>query len=339
MAEYYVDGVSGTNTNSGTNATVPRKTIDSGCDLLANGDILWVKASTTYKETVTPPGAGVSASPRTIKGYSSTPGDGGVVTVDGESTRADGFQSAYSYWQFHNLKVINHTDNGFDFAGPDGMAFYNCASNSNGDRGFFVDNYAVFHNCEANDNGVAGFYVDQYAIFNRCTALDNGTNGIRASAYGTVLSYCLVRGGSDAAVLGGTMPVLDHCTIDGNSEGAGLAVASMYYGIAVNNCIFVNCTTAIALSAAAYHIQVGGGNCFYNNTSNLQNWKGNDITETTSNPNFNGADDYTLAATSVCVGRGHDITGATSALDIGAYQLYTAAGTGSPGSSRIVLTS
>jgi len=338
MSLYYVDGVAGTNTGSGT-VSDPRKTIDSGCDLLANGDTLYVKASTTYKETVSLPGSGIAANPRTIEGYTTTPGDGGVITVDGESSRADGFTSVFSYWVFKNIKVVNHTDNGFDFAGPDVMCFFNCTANSNADRGFFMDNYGHFYRCTANDNGVAGFWVDQYAVFNGCVAMDNGTNAFRAAAYGTVWINCMGRGGSDAVMLGGTFPIISHCTIDGNSEGAGVACAFMYYGMLVNNNIICNCTTGVALSTSAYKgPQSGEGNCFYNNTSNLQNWSGPDIIETTSNPNFNGADDYTLAATSPCVGRGYDVTGSTSAVDIGAYQLYVAAGTGST-PSRVILTS
>ena len=339
----YIDVAAGTDTGSGTVGD-PFKTIGQGMTTIAGtNNTLYVKASGVYPETVTlKTGAGV-ATPNRLIGYTSNVTDGGIITIDGSSTRSLGLIGPVNYWQVYNVKIIDTTGNGFSYSG-DYHLFINCHADGCGSNGFITDNGAAFYDCTSKNNGTSGFDTDQYCSYHRCTANSNTSYGFflqPGSSGPCTLNHCLAYdNGNYQVVTNGAMHMI-HCTIDGNTTEPGLLFSgSVFYGFGVFESIFVNCTTGIRFQAAAssiYPNTVIENNVMYNNTNNFSNLY-QQVRETntiTGNPQL--AADYSLGVGSSAIGAGFDNTGATSAVDTGAIQLYTAAGTG--GSSRIVLTS
>ena len=73
--EFYVDTVTGLDTDNGTTEALAKKTVAAGVALLSAGDKLWVKAGTYSSEGTINTPSGTSGNYVMIEGYKTTPGD------------------------------------------------------------------------------------------------------------------------------------------------------------------------------------------------------------------------------------------------------------------------
>ena len=114
MTDYYVDGAVGSDLNNGLaeGAGNAFETITQGLSVVVAGDRVYVKASVTYNETATIVTAGSGFNYILLEGYTSTVGDNGQVTIDGQSTRARGVDcttGGAANYVIKNITAQNHT--------------------------------------------------------------------------------------------------------------------------------------------------------------------------------------------------------------------------------------
>jgi hypothetical protein len=336
MANYYVDGVAGTNTNSGTNSSVPVKGLTYGLSLFATGgnDTLYVKASTTYNERMITSKAGAaSGQGHRVIGYSTTVTDNGVATIDGGGTLTHGVSAIHAYYTWKNLQAQNFTGSGFYMPGPDYNTMANCHAISNGVYGIYVDNYITVLYCTARSNTQDGLRIGAQGIVRGGEYSNNGAYGVYFFNDSDMRSVSRVLAHDNTGDqfynwCGGT---IDHCTIDGGGSTAGIrANASIFTrGYALSNNIIIDCVTAVIGPTTQRSMYTADSNILYNNTATYLNFTKAYDTDLYSNPSLDA--NYVPGSGSPAQLAGSDGT------DIGAFQ-STISGTGT-GSSRIVLTS
>ena len=344
MADYYVDGAVGDNANAGTSEGAGNAwaTIDYAVDTAAAGDHIHIKASATYTETVSMSQAGGTSAQMILEGYTSTPGDGGKATIDGEGTRANCLTGgSYSYYLIKNLIFENATSHGAYVASGDYWVWYNCEFNDNGGDGIECDDGNVFIYCSADGNTATGFDTDNFGIFLNCKATNNGGHGFQA--YYCTLINCIgaSNASSNAYMYTSHIPCIAYnCTFDGDSKTSNSGVLNTSNGIIVAaNCIFYDCTDGIYGGGQNHPWNNWALNCLFNsNTNESSSW---DTTHTlnkvTGAPAFTdeASGDYTLGSSSPARNAGCDNSGGSSpGQDIGAHQSEDAGG----GSTKIVLT-
>jgi hypothetical protein len=194
------------------------------------------KNDAVYTVTSSTNGASVSGPMARYQGYTSTPGDGGRVTVDGGTTG-----TSFILWSApQNIELIDFTfrNNGATGFTP-GVTFQ---SNSiirrvavHDVRGSGIQGFSaglVFIECEAyncnqaNNVGEAGFKTTNGIIsFYRCISHDNNNFGFSLH-YAVNLHYCIADSNSADGIvinLGGSPTVIYHC--DSYNNGGGGLVA------------------------------------------------------------------------------------------------------------------
>jgi len=87
-------------------------TIDAGCNKIdAVGNKLWMKGGTSYTERADIDTAGTSIAPMVFEGYTTIPGDGGRITIDGSGSNSYGIgqtiTSGQAYLVVKNVRVTN----------------------------------------------------------------------------------------------------------------------------------------------------------------------------------------------------------------------------------------
>ena len=139
MTTYYVDGAVGDDGNAGTaeGAGNAWATIGQALSTVIAGDEVWIKASATYSETAAVSTAGSVASPISLRGYSSTPGDNGKITWDGtgQTTCLSDSGTSLRYLYYENIKFENANTYGIYMLQADALVFINCEFNNNGGDG------------------------------------------------------------------------------------------------------------------------------------------------------------------------------------------------------------
>lgn len=343
---YYVDGAVGADINLGTSEGLGNAwaTIHYACSNIVAGDTIYVKASATYGETVTIGVNGAAANPIILEGYTSTPGDGGKITVDGADTRNDGFVSVRDYWVYRNIIVQDCLDNGWDGAAMDYSTWDNCEANGNNDRGFYVGQRNVFKNCKVTGSGIYGMHFADDCVVVGCEAWDNGTYNYFGRGTSSMFYNCLSVGASQGGFVLNFGGLVSNCTVDGkNATFYGIYfVTGAHVSVAVNN-IAYDCVYGIRHQGTGYQsIAVGASNLMYSNTINYQNWplsaQASDITGVAPGFTDEAGGDYTLAAASGARNVGSDLSGdgTSDGMDVGCFQSEDAGGEG--GDSRIILT-
>lgn len=333
MPNLYVDGAVGDNANAGTSEGAGNAwaTIQYAEDNHSAGDHVYIKGSATYNEMVTLAGSGTSSVRTVFEGYTTTPGDGGQITIDAQSTRAsgvtDGGVDSYDNRHWKNIIVENATADGWRFQYPRFVSFENCESNDNADYGFYASSYTTWFRCSTSGNGGRGFYASGTTprfIFCSSTA---DQYGYQMAYTPGILLHCIIAGATSVGFYGGNyhQPVIIiNSTIDGNAKdsthGINLA-ASAGQAILVNNIIY-DCQIGIISHASQnMELQVGHNNLLNNNTTDYSTWDRSDD-DVTGAPEFTdeASGDYTLQAGSAARNAGFDFAGASPGMDIGAHQ-------------------
>jgi hypothetical protein len=265
MTTYYVDGAVGNDGNAGTSEGAGNAwaTIQHAFDTLAGNDECFIKASVTYAEALVFPGA-TAGNEVAYSGYTTTPGDGGKVTIDGTgNTNCVSHAGTTIYAAFLNFVFTGATGTGFISAAGDSVFFYNCDFHTNGSDGVQVDNFGTFVKCRAWNNGAKGFLCDTSAMFIGCIAYGNTNEQFSATAAIGVYK-CVTYNGSGASVML-NIPQTGLCaanTVDGDGGNKTLINASTWNDNYVVDCILRDTLgTGVTLSGS---FDVGRGFCGYN---------------------------------------------------------------------------
>lgn len=339
---YYVDGLVGNDSNSGIapgsgNAWA---TIDNAMNRVQGGDKVWVKGSVNYNELAIIDTKGSGNAPIVFEGYTSTSGDNGFATMDGESSISFCVQTSFygeddrEFYVFKNFRFTNTNGNGVEC--NNNCIFKNCKFDNNGSAGLQCGN-VLCENCEFSDNGGQGCGTFGISVVVGCKA-HNNTYGFYAFGGSLIVLYSEllnndygIRGYSNNNSFPITIAV--GCTIDGygRNEGAGANAGIMlgegpgkFMAMIVNN-VVLNCIAGFYNATDNEgELIISRNNLLYNNDDNyvgLQTFTGEILTD----PIFNNAPsgDYRPGIGSSLKGAGYDcnfIEGFSGGLDIGALQ-------------------
>jgi len=316
-----------TNTNINKNWAIGGAfvTLQRGIDVRRAGvasEITYVKSSATYTENATSDhGLGVDQGWGLFEGYSTVPGDNGIVTIDGSASRAYGLgtSNSDSWCVFKNFRLTNHTTAGFKGTvggATNELRFINIESDNNGTNGIVAGEVCIAHRCYVHDNGGDGiFFATSNCAITCCIAINNVAIGLRLKS--GVFYRCLSKGnGTDnfyfaSAIGGGIMMILD-CLSDGNGKitdnGINFFADPVGMIVCLNNLVY-DCGSGIVAQVSSDEIQVISENNLLNaNTANYSNFATHNG-EVTSTPSFidRTNNDYTPSGISPVVGSGIDI--------------------------------
>ncbi|MBI4580369.1 MAG: hypothetical protein HY718_11745 [Planctomycetes bacterium] len=271
------DGNSGASEGGGSGGAW--RTIDRAMNAIAGagggGHRIYVKDGRAYLETATVDTAGQTGGPVIVEGYGSTPGDGGMATVDGGGVRSSGITSSISggiYHVFRNLRATHCTASGFDMPTTQTVRFINCVSENNGANGFNMGQDNLVLGCEAIGNGGHGFICVSSStffgtVFVHCRSRGNGNQQYKGGSI--LLVFCTASGlaNNKQAVAAPVTPdgaILINCAIDGTgSTGATGYYMSLGVRQMAINCIFSNLNRGIQAVSTDLN-RFGRNNLFFN---------------------------------------------------------------------------
>lgn len=342
MATYYVSDATGDDSDTGLTEALAWATIDKAMNTVAADDTVYVKADGDYLEIATIDTVGTVSGTITFEGYTTTPGDGGQATIDGESTRSYCIthslaSTASVYYVFKSFVFKRATTANVNV--PRETIFKNCQFNNSVGDGCLFDSRAFFENCLFDSNGDAGANGAVGLVAIGCRFSNNTGNGIGVSGSSWVHSCTFFGdGGGSITLLGGAgayVTVLG-CTIDGDGKTTDTAIdcnTSAWGRIVIANNIIYDCTRGIESEDQGTYF-ISRNNLLNNNTidyTDFQTFEG----EVTSAPQFEdeAGEDYSLGSASPAKNAGYDgylLNGSTQRADIGAIE-STAAGGGGGG--------
>ena len=306
---------------------------------------VWLKGSASYLEAVlveeeTTAGG---ALPMTIEGYTTTPGDGGMATFDGQGAENYGFRlqngiadtNTY-YWVFKNIRFTNYAT--FGFLGLFGAGFFaqctfrHCRFDHNQTGIFSVQGYKYL-DCWFHDNSVKGINGEDWGTANsvlQCIFEDNARGFVTKSS-GAIWN-CLFRGNtvSNIEFHGDTMAVV-NCVIDGQNKASAIGVDYSDIGgvVKMANTIILDCGIGVKGRVAGNEELCGIYNSlFYLNTDDFTNGAAQRRGCLFADPLFVDRDnkDYGITAFSPCKETGMDLkefdyyTSTAGRVDIGLLQ-------------------
>jgi hypothetical protein len=249
MTTYYVDGAVGDDANAGTSEGAGNAwaTMDNAMNNVAAGDIVYVKASATYNEIATIDTLGTSTLPIQFIGYTTTPGDSGIVTCDGGSSTAYCFYSSWTslnYYIFANFKCQNFAQYGWRMANADTIYCINCEASNNGSGGFYGDNSWKMFGCKAMNNTGRGMWLGTSTSMAGSELGGNTTEQLyfdNAQVFYKNLIHSPSSAANNICRLA-SVTILAQNTVDCDSlptnSGVGaIDVATMTYGVVTDNLI------------------------------------------------------------------------------------------------------
>ena len=234
---------------------------------------LYVKASQTYGTDGTSPnpaesddaghdGAGGDAGvvfylnvlgqatlPNVIEGYHTTPGDGGVVSIDcaydGVNKLTNGiwhYINMNFFTVFKNFDIQNAGGAGIEGGiNADNLTFKNVRVRLSGGNGLSADNNISMENCVFDNNGADGINVDTSLFGASCIFRNNTLNGLQVISTTLYNSLVYDNGNVEQILVNGRSFILS-CTIDGNDGAASRGIRQDAAGASLDvvNCIIVD---------------------------------------------------------------------------------------------------
>ena len=266
-------------------------TMEEACDNVADGQRVNVKANASYTTEYATGGvkdcvmyivtAGTEVNGGIHwRGYHTTIGDGGIVTIDAQDALANPALTAINgdvYNIFENFNFKQGTGAGFEGGNDDYMVFKKCRFGDNGTDGVNVDNYCRFVACLAEINGTgSGFNSDTLSMFFACIAQNNGDDGFHAGSSAVFYnSLAYNNAAHDFSAVAGEGAVLG-CSCDGENAANDYgfyqdsATSSSY--TVINN-IFFDCDIGIKSDVDVLDWAISCFNVFdSSNTSDTNNW-------------------------------------------------------------------
>lgn len=329
MTEYYVDGAVGNDSNAGTSEGAGNAwaTIGKAVSTIANGDVVWIKASATYAETITLASHAANDSPRTFAGYSSTTGDNGKVTVQPSSGTNVLAPGTYYYYCWLNLIFdgVNVSAHGVAGLTASHHGFFNCESNNSGSIGFQLNDSCTWFACEAHGNTLGGFNCDAQCTYVCCLSVANGGPAFEGQNFagGAVAYNCVAYGTADKVAY--QYVRCFGCTADGEETSSG---SGLFYlkGNTGGDAVAVDCIVYDGRWGIEQHADQGHPGLITHNLLNSNSisdyryaysgsaWfdalKAFDVTSAPAFEN-ESSDDYTLGSSSPCIDAGAQPGGLT----------------------------
>ena len=180
-ADYYVDGVNGSDSNPGTSA-LPWATLTKAVSTATSGKKVLVWGGQTYLGQLTFTNSGTSASPITFK---SDPTTGYPAIIDGNAFEGGAiYTTAADYIVLDNFTVTNATYGVYIYGnGADGWTIKNCTFTGNTGHGIYIragDDHSIFNN-KIYDNGTT---FDGIYVYNGATNCDVTQCSVYEHKYG-----------------------------------------------------------------------------------------------------------------------------------------------------------
>lgn len=290
---------------------------------------------------------GTAATPFTIEGFTTTPGDDGVATFNaGTNSLVSAIITAIGgavYGVFKNLRLTGGSGDGFDANGvtDDFCIFRRCRSDNNTGYGVQGDNYFNFYRCEHDNNTAGGVDVDISTNYVLCSCHTNSGNGFYLDA-GTTISDCLFyENGGNWHIRHNTSlfqqsAVICNNSFDGGNQASSIGIKSDHataWGSMYYNNIFFDLDEAIHCDGDIGEAEWSSNNLYYSNNTDRTNCStdGGDVTGSEDPYTNSGGGDYSLKTNSEAIAAGLDagsIDGGTSYNDIGAVQKQSTGGGG-----------
>ena len=327
MTTYYVDTVDGLDTNAGTSEGAGNawKTIAKAQATVAAGDVVYIKASGTYDEAVTLTTSGTNTAHIRWFGYTTTPGDNGLVTWTSSTGVCLTTSTITRNW-FHNISfdtAVGDCVNCGNFYG----GFVNCEFLSSASEGISCTR-GTFINCTfANNTSYGLTSVGTIGVYG-CDIHGNASSLGQLSCTGveSCMYKCLIYNintSNSAIVWANDRSFMLACTIDaeGTTVTTGAVNCSAEAPLAtVDNIIHdakygFNCTDIAGLDFASW----AGAHNLFSGVTTTNYWSvsgtydheawghgGLGHGDVSGSANFTAevSDDYTLSATSDAVGAG-----------------------------------
>jgi len=348
VTDYYVDAGSGDDANTGLIgdpwATLGKMTSEVVAATIVNGDIVYVKGGTAYTETMntgswpftTTPGESIQ-----IIGYTTTISDGGMFTIDGESTRTNGLITLVNDRRiiFRNMRVTGHTGTGCSYGQADALVFHNCRFDNNGSHGALNDDYCHYFNCQSDGNSGDGFNTGFGTTFTGVLSFGNTSEQITMTSGRVLFAELYGLGGTTNRAIsmtgtGSNENSIMHVIADGENSASktGFYIGNTTrFACPVWNCSLYDFVEGIDFNSSCKQEGIVRYCHFHSNsTADITNATG-DLFSASGAPLFTDEanSDYSLGASSPLIDAGFDagaLDGGTSYMDIGGKQKEAAAG-------------
>lgn len=339
MADYYIDGAVGNDSNAGTSEGSGNAWLTIGkavSNPIASGDRVFVKASATYTEAPDFSSInGVIANPIVLEGYTSSVGDGGraVIVHNGAATTTLKLGSFYSV---RNFKVTGGANTGIGNSSAGSQIVENCevdGSVNGTDRGINLGTHGYTVGCYVHDcdtDGIRFFGVGGAFACIADTCVTGITNNTDTYGY----FYCIARGNTATGMVlssnSFSSPMI-NCTVDALTPGSatGYKLGQGNDVAVAINCVAINCFLGFDMAAPAdTQYNFSYNNCVFGNTSDYSA-AGNTVAgEITTDPTFvdEAAKDYGPDTGSPLIAAGYDartnvwLVMSGDAIDVGALQ-------------------
>jgi len=239
------------------------------------------------------------------EGYTTTPGDNGVFTIDCTTDAlANGINfatGASCYNAVKNCRVTQATGAGFYTSADDWGLLWNVRADNCGGGGINVDNYWLIINPQTDNNTGDGIGCDVECIIVNPVSFTNSNSGINIDR-GVVINPLIYNNGAGATA-GGIRLVGDLCVVyggsvdcDNNATALGIWGSSTYGSIAIINTILFDCGTALSLGGDNANFNTALNNLFFSNDTDRTNFPTGDNEIAGSSDPFNDSTgrDYRL---------------------------------------------
>ena len=313
---YYVDVTTGLDTDTGLTEALAWQTLHHAIDSMSDGDKCWVKASADY---VVEDGANdcilytdtAAGEYYTFEGYHTTPGDGGVATLNADTNTLAYCigNSSYNAAQYITFKYIRLT--GASSHGHNQQrfhSFYVCCSDNNGGVGFYNSYSGFCIGCLAYNNTSSGYQAQALLVF--CISHGNGTSEVQVN--GPCIGL-LAYDATTRVVLGDSTDrsaILINSTLDGDNAVLGIdnTSAGERPWRVLNNIVF-DCSTGFSRTTDHGDYELINNNFLYSNATDYTNCAdyGDDV-DGTEDPFVDSANrDYRLKSNSEAKAKGMDV--------------------------------
>jgi hypothetical protein len=252
---YYVSDATGDDLDDGLSEGNAFKTIQKALDTVAAGEQIHIKADGTYYEALTAPVVGTLAAPIHIDGYTNTPGDGGLATIDGNGkTLVSGMDYVGTVTANHVYSYLRFTDfssHGFNGLAVSSLVFRYCEFDDNGGTGLSAkDNISILA-CHFHDNANTGAYLDGAGVIVGCL-FRNNLNGLGMQGVSNFVYNSIAAGNSNIGIqVVNGLCILVNNTVWGNNKDTvtGIDIVNAVRNVLVNN-IVTECVTGITSNTA-----------------------------------------------------------------------------------------
>lgn len=329
-------------------ADPPPNHVETGADTT-----IWLKGTAPYEESVRieEETTATVADPLIVEGYTDTPGDGGMATLDGTDTLDDGISLAGSgdnnvyYWVFKNVRFTHYTEKGVEGVAAagffDNVAFIHCRFD-NSVIGVEGAAHYRFLDCWFHDNstiGVEGIWLSNTHL-SRCIFEDNGIGVRLQKPKSGGLWNCLFIGNTVVNIVNNHGVPIVNCVIDGKNKASAIGVRYPDATGAIPrifNTIILDCVVGVqGVVAGAEELSAIYNCCFWLNTDDFTQGAAKRTGCIFVDPQFIDRDnkDYGIQSTSPCKEAGLDLesfdyyTSTASKVDIGFLQEARAASGG-----------